>query len=532
MDEFDARLRDRLAALAAAAPRDPARLSVAGAVGVRRPGRTRTALPIGAAAVAIALVLAVIVMLLRPSDPSPAATPTPTATPTATPCPEPVTVRWFLGLGTYLYQSEVDAARKFADTYNKRPCTGIRIELEAVPHDRAVDALKTDIAAGRAPDIVGPAGGGSWYGFEGLFLDLTTQAARYHTDLTDFEPTVLYLLRRSDSGQLTSMPYRVYPGVIAYNKDMFAKAHLPDLPLRVGEKYQGQDWTWDALAAIAKQLTLDSSGHHPNEPGFDTYSTIQYGLDFGWTDARRMASCFGGGSFLVEGTHYTPEGGQPLVQIPPAWAHAWNWYHDAIFKHKFAFISHGETLLLADSRTRFARGQVAMETTWLWELSGYADEENIGRASIKNWGIAVMPSYDGQTSSPVDVDGFAIAKASKNPDQAYQAMLAIMTDPSLRTVYGGPPARASERDAYFADLDARLARVFPDNQVDWSAMTEMANYPAIPGPDAYLPFRDQSVANIAAFFEKLRTDPDLDVDAEMTRLEQTLTIDWGGMVTW
>jgi len=51
-------------------------------------------------------------------------------------------------------------------------------------------------------------------------------------------------------------------------------------------------------------------------------------MDFQWADGRRMASCFGGGSFVAEDGK--------TAQIPAVWRDAWSWYYDAMWKKHFA----------------------------------------------------------------------------------------------------------------------------------------------------------------------------------------------------
>jgi multiple sugar transport system substrate-binding protein len=500
--------------------------------------RFRSRKALAAAALLVAenvVVVAVVVLLLRPGQSSTATAPSASATATALPtesCVPPggavassVTLRWFVGLGSGTQPDQIEAEKAFVTRYNRdHPCA-MPIKLEIVPNTNAIDELKTEIASGNAPDIIGPVGIAGRHTFEGLFLDHTTWAGRFHTDLSEFEPAALDLLRQSDGGRLGGLPYSIYPGVIAYNKDLFAAAGLPEPPHRVGELYRGQEWTWDTLATVAKQLTVDKNARNAAETGFDPNNIVKYGLDFGYADARRMASCFAGGSLPVLrlgswGNYYEAE-------IPPAWAHAWNWYHDAMWKYHFAVDGNAlqsKLLLLGPDLNAFQSGAAAMETTWPWEIETFGTYGS--RSSFKSWDLAVMPSYEGRTSSPLDMDTFSVLSSSKNPDEAYQAMLAIMADPGLRAVYGGLPARISERDAHFASLDASLAKVFPGNQVDWSVVNEMAGYAAVPSHESNMPNYQQSVEDLAVFYEKLRTDRNLDVTAELTKLQQRLTLDF------
>jgi multiple sugar transport system substrate-binding protein len=460
-------------------------------------------------ALALIVVLVAEVGWLRWNPPAQAAT--------ATPC-QPVTVRWFVGLG---FSSDAAQAAEgaFASSFNATTgrelgCT-VRLEVEAVAHDIAYDTLKAEIAAGNAPDIVGPVGVGGELALRDLSLDLTPLIDKFQTDLRDYYPP--HPFGPVQTGPLVGLPYQYSPGVIAYNKDLFEAAGLPEPPHKVGEKYQGQDWTWDTLASLARRLTLDVNGHNATQAAFDQANTVQYGFDFGWADARRMASCFGGGSFVE------PDG--VTAQMPAVWADAWKWYHDAIWKYHFAApATEVRPQRLQSDLPLFYSGRSAMQTLWPWEAGSFVALKD--RLQLSSWDIAVMPSYEGQTSSPTDPTTFVILESSKHPDEAYQAMLAIMADPDLRAVYGGVPPRTSENAAYEASMDSWLAGTFPGNEVDWSILPEMGKYAAVPTHEWNMPNREQSLADVAAFYEKLRTDPNLDVDAALEKLRQTLQMDF------
>jgi spermidine/putrescine-binding protein len=119
-------------------------------------------------------------------------------------------------------------------------------------------------------------------------------------------------------------------------------------------------------------------------------------------------------------------------------------------------------------------------------------------------------------------DTFVMTKGAKNPDYTYQAMQQIMADPDLMKVYGGVPARLADQASYFASLDATLAPIFPGNRVTWSVIDEMASHAADPSPETAMPNDVASKTILAAFWEKLRTDPTLDVSAALAKLKSDL----------
>ena len=424
------------------------------------------------------------------------------------------TVRWLVGLGSGTLDAQIKAQKTFVTNYNATNNDGIAIQLEVVSNATAYDVLKTEIAAGNAPDIVGPVGVKGRNGFEGAFLDLADEIRRNGVDLTAYDSALLTYLQ--EGGAQIGLPYDIFPGYIWYDKDIFARAGLPDLPIRVGDQYQGKDWTWDALAGLAAQLTVDKNRFKSTDPAFDKNGIAQYGMDFQWAEARRIASCFGGGSFVA------PDG--KTAQIPPVWADAFKWYYSAIWNGHFAPDGAAEASALLGSGYPQSSGRVAMNAGWAWSISSIAS--SAATAKVKHWDIGVMPSWKGETTSPLDEDTFTIPKAAKNPDASFKAMLAIMADPTLMRNYGGEPARKADQVNYFTSYDATLAPIFPDNQVSWSVLGEMAKLPAVPSHEADMPNSAKANGDIGKFLNRIQNTPGLDMAAELSKLQGTLQTDF------
>jgi multiple sugar transport system substrate-binding protein len=416
-------------------------------------------------------------------------------------------IDWFVGLGGGTLPTQIEAERKFVAANNARNC--LPIKLDIVPNATAYDVLKTRIAAGNPPDIIGPLGAKAADGFDGLFLDLRDEIKQQKFDLSDYEPAVLGALQ--ENGAQIGLPYTIYPGYILYGKKAFADAGLPPLPTKVGETYQGKTWDWNTLAEVATGL------RSLTQPGFDRQSTYRKGFGLPWASARRFASCFGGGSFVAsDGV---------TAQIPNAWRDAYNWLHDGFSKDSYAYPgSWGYTLQLGSPGYEgVINGRSAMEVSWPWAISSYGSE---GRSGPQDWDIAVMPSWNGTTSSPMDADSFQIPIGSRKSRVAFEAMTAIMADPALLAAYGGMPARKSAQEAWFATQDLVVAASFPGNTVNWSVLQEMSKYPALPNHEALLPNDAQSVKDAEAFFEKLQTRVRLDINAELGKLQATLQKDF------
>jgi len=470
--------------------------------------------PITLAAIPVLVLSACNSTVATPTPPP--ATPTPIQSAAPSPSNGPATIRWFVGLDQGTQSAQEAAETAFVASFNSVNKDGITIELEIVPTATAPDVLKNEMAAGNAPDIVGPVGVGGLNGFEGLFLDLGPEIKKYNIDLTAYDPALVKFLQLGDQGQI-GLPYMIFPGYIWYDKDLFSKANLPGLPTKVGEQYQGQTWDWDQLARVAARLTVDKLGRKPSDVGFDPKSIVRYGLDFQWNDLRRMASCFGSGSFV------DPDGKK--AQIPAVWADAVKWYYTGIWG-KNPFIPNGlaaSSALLAQGNSQ-SSGAVAMNVAWATSIPSIASDAKSSK--VKNWDIGVMPSWKGTTTSPMYADTFTITKASKNPDAAFKAMVAIMADQTLLRNYGGEPGKTADQPAYFASFDETLAPIYPGIKVTWSVLGEMQRYPAVPSFEANMPALTQANSDYSALLARLQNTPGLDVIAELTKLQARLQQDF------
>jgi multiple sugar transport system substrate-binding protein len=526
----------------------------------RLPRGRRLYLGLGAVAAVVVLVAGSLVAGFWPRGAGATHSAGPTATPTGTPAP--IEVRWFVGLGTGTAPEQVAAERAFVVRYNQSQ-SDIELKLEVIPSASAYDVLKTEIASGNPPDIVGPVGTGERNGFGGIFLDLTQEIASHQYDTGIYEPAAVRLLVEGSDGQV-GLPYLIYPGFIFYNRDLLRAAGLPDLPTKVGETYQGRTWDWDELAAVAAQLTVDTAGRRSTQSGYSYRDTFRFGLAFDMTDARRVGSSFGGGSFVG------PDG--RTAQIPDVWREAWAWYLRAMSDQGVVMPANWSPI--GPPLSFVTLGRIGMMPAWPWGLNAlywpsYSSME-VGDqaarpdrilpqaagspaasptpspvstpkvAAYKSWGMAVMPSWKGQTSSPMDVDTFTIPRSSAHPDQAFEAMTAIMADTRLRAAFDphGMPGLIVDQPAWISAMDAEQAALFPGNQVSWSVLQEMAKHPAMPSHQADMPNARQAVAHVDDFYQELRrphfddkgNEVAFDLDAALDDLQLKLQADFDAVL--
>lgn len=430
-------------------------------------------------------------------------------------------LRWFVGLGSGSKPENVQPQKDWVAKYNKDNKDGITIKLEIVPNANAFDTLKTQIAAGNTPDIIGPIGVKGRSIFKGLLLDLTSQIAKQNFDLNQYDANVIAAIKGEMPGQMVGLPYSVYPSYVWYNKDIFSAAGLPNLPIKTGDKYQGKDWTFQTVGDLAATLTKDVNGKISTDPAFDAKNIVQYGLGIQWIDdLKRVGSIFGSGN-LVAADGKT-------AQIPAAWASGLQWYYDAIQKqHIFADGAAAGSPLMGGSNQQ-SSGNLAINLAWSWSISSISSvDAGQPNVKVKTWDIGVWPSWNGTISAPVDIDGFALAASTKSPDQAFKALVAIVAAPELAATYGASPAKKADQAKFYTDLDASLAKTYPTNgKITWSVLAEdYKNVPAI-SHEAWMPSYNAANNDANALLSKLRSTAGLDVTKELATLQTTLQADF------
>jgi multiple sugar transport system substrate-binding protein len=433
---------------------------------------------------------------------------------------EPVPITWFVGLGSGTDASQVEVEQALVDAFNASH-PNILLSLEVVPYDLAHEELTNRMAAGAAPDIVGPVGVYGSNDFRGQWLDLTSQIQSSDFDLSGYEPHLVELYH-TEEGQI-AIPFAVYPAATYYNPALFDEAGLMYPPVGVGEPYvldgRKLEWSWETLGEVARILTIDINGSNATSPDFDRYAVYQYGYSPVWENHPSYI-----GSFWGSGSTYLGETGPSVAAIPEAWRAAWQWYYDGMWGDK-PFIPSGETAWSPDfgSGNTFASGRIAMSVNMLWYLCCLSDLTQAGWT----FDLAALPSYEGEVHGRVDVDTFHIWKGTPHPAEAFE-VLSYLVGPegveSLIVGIDGPPVFAglSARPEYHsAYIDSQAAR-YPDVTA-WEVFLTGLAFPDIPHAEAYTPNFDEAWARIQVFGDLIANAPDLDLQAEIALLESDLT---------
>lgn len=408
----------------------------------------------------------------------------------------PVEVRWYIGLGAGGNPEEVEKEQAFVDKFNAKYGDKYILVMDVVQNATAYDVLKTQIASGDVPGIVGPVGVRGLWSFEGAWMDLTPYIESTSYDLSDFNPALIEFYQLGPQGQV-GLPFAIYPSALWYNKDLFDEAGVAYPPHKYDEKYaDGGDWDFAKLREIAMQLTFDENGVTPNEAGFDPEKIQQFGYDAMWTDVRGRWTFFEAGSFVG------PDGG---AVMPDTWREAAHWYYDGMWKDYFIpndnyvngdYLAQGNT---------FSSGHVAMAPIHTWYTCC---------AGEVNWDLAAVPSYKGKNTAKMHADTFAILKGTENPDAAFAVLSIMLGDmaPDLLEVYGAFPARQSLQESALATMQEK----FPN--ADLQVFIDGISYPDNPNHESGMPNFLKASDRYSTFGGLYQTTPGLDLDAEIDTL--------------
>jgi multiple sugar transport system substrate-binding protein len=439
----------------------------------------------------------------------PAATEAPTAVPTPTIPPPVLTggegcdpnatkITWFIGLGAGSNADVIPAEKAWVENYNKSQTEAcILLNIVYNTGQNSYDALRALIAAGNAPDIVGPVGKAGRASFQGAWADVAPLAEATGFDLTAYDPALLEFTK--DEGVLVGLPFALFPSFIYYNKKLFDEAQLPYPPHKVGEQYDGKPWDLENFQNLAMKLTVDANGNDATMAEFDPTQVTQFGFFAQWTDARGL------GAFFDGGLPYDPA--TKTAVIPPAWDKAWRWYYDGIWKYHFMPNADYQNSDQFNKGNLFASGNVAMSWTHTWYTCCFDNAKT-------EWDMAVVPTIDGKITAKLHGDTFAILDESKNKEVAFKVLTAMATSNELAVIYGGMPAVVADRPAFF---EAKNKAAAP-NVIDWTVAEAMLAYPDLPNHEAWLPNLAQANSLFGAFRTLMDQTPDLNLDEAIAKL--------------
>ena len=416
------------------------------------------------------------------------------------------TVRWFVGLGAGTDEPMFEPQEQVVADFNASQ-DEIELVLEIVDADQAYATLATQIAAGNAPDIVGPVGIRGRDFFRGAWLDLQPLIDAEGYDLSDFDPALVEFYVDAEEGQL-GLPFAIFPSYLSVNYELFDEAGIPYPPMEYGAPYttiDGEEVTWDldALRDVSLLLTVDANGNDALSPDFDTDNIVQFGYYNQWTDFRGAATLFGPGALVAD------DGS--TAQVPDNWREAAKWYYDGQWNEVFYpnGIYDASDVIAGNG---FESGNVAMAHTHLWYYGCC-----VGNIDF-DYNFAAMPvNGTGEPTAKMHADTFGIMKASENPEAAWEVLKFFLGDnaETMTQMYGGMPARLSLQDAYF---DTFQESVPNGENLNWQVVVDSMAYADNPNHESFMPSPQEANDRYNEFWSLLGQEPGLDVDEQIDLL--------------
>jgi multiple sugar transport system substrate-binding protein len=426
-----------------------------------------------------------------------------------------VQIRWYVGLGGGSDAPTIPGQQAVVDAFNASQ-NEIELVLEVVANAQAYDVLTTQIAAGNAPDIVGPMGVRGRASYPGAWLDLQPLIDSTGYDLTDFDPALVDFYHVEGSGQL-GIPFGVYPYFMVYNKDLFDEAGIAYPPANYGDPYidsEGveHEWNLDTVRDIAMKLSVDANGVDATQDGFDPDNIVQWGFGVQMTDIRGRDTLFGAGNYVdADGN----------AVIPEQWRVAEQWYHDAMWTDYFyPNGNYAGSDLLGAGGNWFGSGNFAMSLIHTWWLGWGTDGLDAA------WDMAPVPSYDGVVTAKLHADTFGIMAATQHPDEAFTVLTYMLGEgaDALAQVYNAMPARLSLQGGFIERLQGNLQTAYPDTDfnLNWDVAIAALAYPDNPNHEEGMPSFLESSARYVEYGQLVDADPDADVNAELDTLQTDL----------
>lgn len=423
-------------------------------------------------------------------------------------------VTWFVGLGTGTNEEQIEAQNAVVEAFNAS-----QEEIELVINiganfETSRDTLSTLIAAGNAPDIIGPVGVGGSNAYADLWADLTPLVEASGYDLSAFDPALVDLYRDGDA--LLGIPFAVFPSVTYYNRNLFDEAGAEYPPSEFGAMYtmpdgEEREWNYETVRDLAMYMTVDAAGNDATMEEFDANNIVQFGLNFQWAAPRLQWTDIQPEDFYDEEAN--------VITIPESWRAANEWLQQAVWVDSFIPNTTYNDSEMLNSGNVLPSGNLAMSIVPLWYTCCLD-----GTVGNFEWDLAVVPqSLDGEYHVATDADTFRITKDSENPEAAFVVLSYLLDQgvPELTPFYGAFPARPEYQQGF---IDALLERYPWDINFDVAVESLAYNNPGNQHHEAFFPNWQEGQDAIGAYNTRLygETGAELDVQAELDALEEEL----------
>jgi multiple sugar transport system substrate-binding protein len=316
-----------------------------------------------------------------------------------------------------------DSFKKVVEAYNASHEN--QVVTTEVPFGELVQKYATAIAGGQAPDALSM----------DLIYNPAFAAAGQLEDLTDWAKSLPYFNSLSPShvklgtyqDKIYGLPLSVETSVFAWNKDLYKKAGLD--PEKAPK-------TWEEIEANAEKI---------RKLGDDTYGFYFSGGGCGGCMIFTFTPLVWGA-----GADILSEDSKTATLDTPQMRKAVGFYRDMVKKDLVpasAASDNGTNFLT------FTNGKIGQQS-----LGAFAIGTLVTQYPDINFGVTLIPSVDGKTSSFAGGDNFVITKGTKKIDAVKEFLEYIysMDGQKVLAKYGSLPTRGDIADQVLAGLDPRM----------------------------------------------------------------------------
>ena len=319
----------------------------------------------------------------------------------AAPLRQDVTTISFAGWGGTQEQAGVEAA--IAQFEQENP--SIHVEWLYTPDTEFTRVFLSNLAAGTPPDTSFiPSNTYETFRAQGILLDIT--------DYLTSDPLLGqadYFIQPQESNRCADANGR-WHGIgscwvaphLYYNAELFDAAGITPPGFKDDEL-----WEWDQFVEIAKQLTVDANGRHPDDAGFDPENITQWGVQYPFSNETFIAAAvYSNGGALVN------ENGSALDS--PEAIEALQNLADLMYVHHVAPRSAALSSLGMTNTQMLDTGRLAMAVDGSWALSWM----NPSTVSVP-MGTGALPKMS-QAATFMQAHFHSALAATQHPDQAWQ----------------------------------------------------------------------------------------------------------------
>ncbi len=385
---------------------------------------------------------------------------TPTVAPTDEPivateppmAAEDITIRWRTRPDN---QAEIDVYQSASSTIDAK-LDGITLVYEPGGSESSSyqDVLKTEIAAGTAPDVFWiPGTDVADFATRGLILNIYDMGkATAGFNVNDFYPGPMYHMTYNpanatsgaESGALWGLPRDVSTFVLYLNLDLIAEAGADD----PRELAAAGNWTWESFLEVSQAVTA---------LGSDIYG---YGANAWWGPYGVWLNSAGGGFFNETRTACALDTPESLAGL--------EFQRSLYVEHKVA-VPYGE-----DSEPPFMAGRVAMFQNGRWATPGVRANANF------EWDVVELPQGPKGQGNWLFWGAYVINAKTEHPEEAWQ-LVQMLTDAEIQGTISALGTNIPSRVSQQA-LDAFLTFTPPANNQAFLNGIADANYPTAEGP--------------------------------------------------